>query len=69
AIQKQMPSSADKVSVGITSDNRIQLKGNVDTEQEKQQIEQVAQSAAPDATIVNNISVGNPSPGSHPPLI
>lgn len=69
AIQKQMPSSADKVSVDITSDNRIQLKGNVDTEQEKQQIEQVAQSAAPDTTIVNNISVGNPPPGSNPPLI
>ena len=69
AIRKQMPSSADNVTVGITDDNRIRLSGNVNTEQEKQQIEQVAQSAAPEATIVNGISVGNPPSGPNPPRI
>lgn len=69
AIRKQMPSSADKVSVGITDDNRLQLSGNVNTEQEKQKIEQIAQSAAPEANIVNSISVGNPPSGPNPPLI
>jgi hypothetical protein len=69
AIQQEMPSAASNVSVGITNDNRIQLSGNVDTEQEKRQIEQVAQSAAPEATIVNSISVGKPAAPSPPPLI
>lgn len=69
AIRQQIPSIVNKVSVGITNDDRIQLSGNVDTEQEKQQIEQVAQSAAPDARIVNSISVGKPPTTSNPPLI
>ena len=69
ALQQEMPSAAAKVSVGITNDNRIQLSGNVDTEQEKRRIEQVAQSAAPEATIVNSISVGKVPAPSPPPLI
>lgn len=69
AIRKQMPSTAGKVSVGITDDNRIQLSGHVNTEQEKQQVEQIAQSAAPQANIVNSISVGTPPRGPNPPLI
>lgn len=69
ALRKQMPSSAENITVGITDDNRIRLSGNVNTEEEKQQIEQVAQSAAPEATIVNGISVGNPPKGANPPLI
>ena len=69
AIQQQMPSVANQVSVGITSGRRIQLSGNVDTEQERRQVEQVAQSAAPDATIVNAISVGKPQASSPPQLI
>ena len=66
ALREQMPSSADKVSVGITNDDRVQLSGSVDTEREKRQIEQVAQAAAPDANIINSISVGQFSP-RHPP--
>jgi hypothetical protein len=67
AIRQQMPSSADKVSVGITNDDRIQLSGNVDSEREKRQIEQIAQSAAPDANIINSITVGQSSPHGTPP--
>jgi hypothetical protein len=69
AIRQQMPSASDNVSVGITNDNRIQLTGNVNTEQEKRQVEQVAQAAAPEATIVNSISVGRPPTTPKPPLM
>jgi len=60
AIRQQLPTSADKVKVSITDDNRIQLSGHVKTDEEKQKIEQVAQSAAPDAPIVDNIKTGTP---------
>jgi len=69
AIRQQMPSVANNISIGITNDDRIQLSGNVDTEQEKRQIERVAQSAAPEATIVDSISVGEPPTTSNPPPI
>ena len=60
ALRQQLPASADSVSVGLSDDNKIQLRGTVSSEQEKQNIEQVARSAAPDQVIVNSLTVTNP---------
>lgn len=57
ALRKQLPASADSVTVSVSDDNRIQLNGSVSSDTEKQQIEQIARSAAPDQTIVNKITV------------
>lgn len=59
ALRRQMPASADSVTVSVTDDNRLQLTGTVTSETEKGQIEQVARSAAPDQNIVNNLKVAN----------
>lgn len=69
ALRKQLPSSADNVTVSATDDNKIQLSGSVSSDTEKQQVEQIARSAAPNAEIVNKLNVsGSPSsPGSMPP--
>ncbi len=61
ALRKQLPASADSVVVGVLSDNRIQLSGTVSSERERQQIEQVARSAAPDQVILNSIAVSSPA--------
>ena len=67
ALQQQLPSAASGVTVAIdpTSGNQITLNGAVSTEQDKQRAEDVARSAAPGATIVNNLKVG--SAGEKPP--
>ena len=69
ALRRQLPASADSVSVSVTDDRRIQLSGTVTSETEKNQIEQVARSAAPDLGIVNNLKVANApsSPTAMPP--
>jgi len=53
------------VAIDPTSGNQITLNGAVSTEQDKQRAEDVARSAAPGATIVNNLKVG--SAGEKPP--
>lgn len=63
ALRRQMPASADSVTVSLTDDRRIQLSGTVTSETEKNQIEQVARSAAPDLSIVNNLKVANAPSG------
>ena len=60
ALQRQMPSGAGNVSVSVANDNAIQLTGTVATDDQKQQAERIAHAAAPDQTIVNNISVSGP---------
>ena len=67
ALQQQLPSAASGVTVAIdqTTGNQITLNGAVSTEQDKQRAEDVARSAAPGATIVNNLKVG--SAGENPP--
>lgn len=68
ALRRQLPASADSVTVSVTDDNRIQLSGTVTSETEKNQIEQVARSAAPDLGIVSKLKVANsPSPTTMPP--
>lgn len=61
ALRKQLPASADSVTVSVSDDNKIQLNGSVSSDTEKQQIEQIARSAAPDQTIVNKITVSGSS--------
>ena len=61
ALRKQLPASADSVTVSVSDDNKIQLNGTVSSDTEKQQIEQIARSAAPDQTIVNKIIVSGSS--------
>jgi|SRR5579864_451804 len=63
ALRRQLPASADSVTVSVTDDNRIQLSGTVSSDTEKNQIEQIARSAAPDLSIVNKLKVSNPPPG------
>lgn len=68
ALRKQLPSSADNVTVSVTDDNKIQLAGSVSSDTEKQQVEQIARSAAPNTEIVNKLNVsGSSKPGEMPP--
>lgn len=73
ALRRQLPASADSVTVSISDDNKIQLTGTVTSDTEKNQVEQIAHSAAPDLSIVNKLQVANaPSspnmmPGAIPP--
>jgi len=67
ALRKQLPASADNVTVSTTDDGRIQLAGVVASESEKQQVEQIARSAAPNAEIVDRLTVTGSNPGSLPP--
>jgi osmotically-inducible protein OsmY len=57
ALRKQLPASADSVTVGVSDDNKIELTGTVNSDAEKKQIEQVAQAAAPDQKIKNKLKV------------
>lgn len=59
ALRRQLPASADSVTVSVTDDNKIRLSGTVSSETEKNQIEQIAHSAAPDLSIVNKLRVAN----------
>jgi osmotically-inducible protein OsmY len=67
ALRKQLPASADNVTVSTTDDGRVQLAGVVASESEKQQVEQIARSAAPNAEIVDRLTVTGSNPGSLPP--
>jgi osmotically-inducible protein OsmY len=57
ALRKQLPASADAVTVSVNDNNKIELKGTVASDTEKKQIEQIARSAAPDQKIENKITV------------
>jgi len=57
ALRRQLPASADSVSVSTTDDNKVKLSGTVSSEMEKTQIEQIARSAAPDVKIENKLTV------------
>jgi len=63
ALRKQLPNVADSVTVSSTDDNKIQLSGTVSSDAEKQQVEQIARTAAPSADIVNKLTVGGSSSG------
>lgn len=69
ALRKQLPASADNVTVSVGDNNKIQLSGTVSSDTEKQQVEQIAHSAAPGVDIDNKLTVSSsPSaPGSTPP--
>lgn len=69
ALRKQLPASADNVTVSASDNNKVQLTGTVSSETEKQQVEQIAHSAAPNVDIDNKLNVSStPSgPGSLPP--
>jgi osmotically-inducible protein OsmY len=64
ALQRQMPSGAGNVTVSVAADNSIQLTGTVSSDDQKKQAEQIAHAAAPDQTIINNLSVSGTSSGS-----
>src|SRR5262249_2741415 len=57
ALRRQLPASADSVTVSTTDDNKVKLSGTVSSETEKNQIEQIARSAAPDVKIENKLTV------------
>src|SRR5262249_21011954 len=63
ALQRQMPSGAGNVTVSVASDNSIQLTGTVSSDDQKKQAERIAHAAAPDQTIINNLSVSGTSGG------
>lgn len=69
ALRKQLPASADAVTVSVTDDNKVQLTGTVSSDAEKQQVEQIAHSAAPNMEIVNKLNTSSSpnSPGAMPP--
>ncbi|HEY6250344.1 MAG TPA: BON domain-containing protein [Candidatus Angelobacter sp.] len=69
ALHKQLPNVADNVTVSSTDDNKIQLAGTVSSDAEKQQVEQIARTAAPNADIVNKLTVSGSatSPSTQPP--
>ncbi|HEY6969487.1 MAG TPA: BON domain-containing protein [Candidatus Angelobacter sp.] len=69
ALRRQLPASADSVSVSTTDDNKIKLAGTVNSETEKTQIEQIARSAAPDMKIDNKLTVAAApaGPTTNPP--
>lgn len=69
ALRKQLPASADNVTVSVADNNKVQLSGTVSSESEKQQVEQIAHSAAPNVDIDNKLTVSSSpsSPGSMPP--
>lgn len=64
ALTKQMPSS--NVTVSTTSDNQLQLSGSVSAQADKQRAEDIAKSAAPGQTVVNNIKVSGSSSDTNP---
>lgn len=57
AIRQQLPASADQVKVSVADDGSLELRGAVSTDRERQQIEDVARSAAPNHTIVDKLTV------------
>src|SRR5215469_5087161 len=59
ALQKQAPTLANKVTVSVTPDNGIQLSGTVDSQDQKDQAEQIARSAAPNQSLTNSIKVSS----------
>lgn len=63
ALRRQLPASADSVTVTTTEDNKIKLSGTVSSEMEKSQIEQIAHSAAPDVNVVNKLTVATTPSG------
>lgn len=69
ALHKQLPNVADNVTVSSTDDNKIQLSGTVSSDAEKQQVEQIARTAAPNADVVNKLTVSgsSTSPSSDQP--
>lgn len=69
ALRKQLPNVADNVTVSSTDDNKIQLAGTVSSDAEKQQVEQIARTAAPNSDIVNKLTVSgsSTSPSTMPP--
>ena len=73
ALRKQLPASADNVTVSVGDNNKIQLSGTVSSDTEKQQVEQIAHSAAPGVDIDNKLTVSSspsaPPSGSKPPML
>ena len=63
ALRRQMPATADSVTVSLTDDSKIKLSGTVSSETEKNQVEQIARSAAPDLKIENKLTVANTPSG------
>lgn len=62
ALRKQMPASADSITVSVSDDNKLQLNGTVSSDTERQQILDVAKAAAPDQKIENKIKVAAAPP-------
>jgi osmotically-inducible protein OsmY len=62
ALRKQMPASADSITVSVSDDNKLQLNGTVSSDTERQQIIDVAKAAAPDQKIENKLKVSAAMP-------
>src|SRR5437016_1664972 len=64
ALRRQLPTSADQVKVNVADDGSLQLTGTVSTDRERQQVEKVTHSAAPNHAILNKLGVSGPNPNS-----
>lgn len=62
ALRKQLPASADSVTVSVSDDNNLELNGTVSSDTERQQIMDVAKAAAPDQKIDNKLKVSAAPP-------
>lgn len=64
ALRQQLPASADQVKVSVADDGSLELRGTVATDRERQQIEDVAHSAAPNHAITNKLTVSGSVSGT-----
>jgi osmotically-inducible protein OsmY len=62
ALRRQLPASADSVTVSVSDDNKIELHGTVSSDTERQQIMDVAKAAAPDQKIENKMKLAAAPP-------
>lgn len=65
ALDRQMSTSNVSVSTDPNTPNQLQLTGSVASQSEKQRAEDIARSAAPSQTVVDNIKVSG-SPDVNP---
>jgi hypothetical protein len=64
ALRQQLPEAADEVRVNVADDGSLELVGAVVCEREREHVEEVARSAAPNYVIVNKLRVGGSASGT-----
>jgi hypothetical protein len=64
ALRQQLPEAADEVGVNVSDDGSLELVGAVVCVREREHVEEVARSAAPNYVIVNKLRVGGSASGT-----